>query len=113
MNRFLKILHLYLDGFFLGFCLIVLPAASFILKSAEAGALSDRQYGLSYLPMNISAVAVCLLFQKAHRKWGSRTLLVVSFLALGGYLACMLAAGRGHLNRDVFLWILLLYGMDL
>ncbi len=107
MKRFSQISLFYLDAFFLGICLIVIPAASFIFKGSEAGGLSDQQYGISFLPMNASAVVVCLFFRKALARWGRSRLLTVSFIFLGGYLTSILFAGRfAQGNCEVFLWVL-------
>lgn len=96
----------YAASFFQGFCLIIIPAASVILKSAEFGSLTDKDYGLSFLPMNLSAVGLTLFFNQLLRRYGRQTLLMGGMFGLGGYVASVWAASCGSDNVEVFLWLL-------
>ncbi len=97
----------YLYAFFQGLCLIIIPAASFIFKQPLFGALSDRQYGLSFLPMNLSAVLVTVYFKRFLNYFGRQPLLAVGLGAHGVYAASLIAAAAGSVNAVVFQWLIL------
>jgi len=106
LNRVSRTLIFYAASFFQGFCLIIIPAASAILKSPEFGALTDRQYGLSFLPMNLSAVLITIFFNKLLQRFGRQVLLNAGLLGLGGYTAAVWGASCGVDNSVVFVWLL-------
>jgi len=107
LNRASRTVLFYAASFFQGFCLIIIPAASVILKSAEFGALTDRQYGLSFLPMNLSAVLTTIYFNKLLPRFGRQGLLNAGLLGLGGYTAAVWgAAVWGAPQASVFVWLL-------
>lgn len=95
-------------AFFQGFCLILIPAASFILKQEPFGSLSEHQYGGSFLPMNLSAVLVTVFFRAFLRRFGRQTLLAAGLAAHGVYAGALGAAAlAGPSNAAVFFWLLL------
>lgn len=106
LSRFSRTVIFYTASFFQGFCLIIIPAASVILKSSEFGALTDRQYGLSFLPMNLSAVLVTLFFNKLLQRFGRQALFNAGLLGLGGYTAAVWGASCGAENLVTFKWLL-------
>ncbi len=53
-----------------GICLILLPAASFIFKTPEMNGISDQQYGLSFFPMNLTAIIAALNFRQLLKQTG-------------------------------------------
>lgn len=96
----------YTAAFFQGFCLILLPAASFIFKQDVHGALTDWQYGLSFLPMNFVAVLSTVFFKDLLRRAGREALLLAGLAGLGGYMACLAGASAAGQNQAVFAWLL-------
>jgi fucose permease len=106
LNRLSRTMIFYAASFFQGFCLIIIPAASAILKSSEFGALTDRQYGLSFLPMNLSAVLITISFNRLLQRFGRQALLNAGLLGLGGYTAAVWGASCGVENPVVFAWLL-------
>ncbi len=93
-------------AFFQGFCLTIIPAASFIFKQPGFGLLTDRQYGLCFLPMNLSAVFVTIFFKNLLGRFGRGPLLNWGVAGLGGYMAAVWAASCAHTNHELFLWLL-------
>lgn len=106
LSRVSTTVFFYAASFFQGFCLIIIPAASVILKSSEFGALTDRQYGLSFLPMNLSAVVMTVFFKKLLQRFGRQGLLNTGLLGLGGYTAAVWGASCAGANPTVFMWLL-------
>ncbi len=106
LSRLSRTILFYAASFFQGFCLIIIPAASVILKTPEFGGLTDRQYGLSFLPMNLSAVLTTIFFNKLLQRFGRQALLNAGFLGLGGYAGAVWGASCGAENSSVFVRLL-------
>ena len=89
MNRAVKATVYYLSGFLQGVCLVLIPGASFILKSAAANGITDPQYGLLFLPMISVAALVTWFFKPLLKKLREESVFFIGVLANLFYLGLL------------------------
>ena len=80
-SRWVRLPVFYACAFVQGICLILLPASSFLFKSAAHHGLTDQQYGNLFLPMILSASAATLAFAALDIRWGKRRLFRAGFVS--------------------------------
>ena len=68
----LKRIFIYYSGALLqGVCMVIIPAASTILKSQENG-ITDSQYGVLTIPMILAGIIGTLLVSRIVNRWGRK-----------------------------------------
>ncbi len=76
-----------------GLCQTIIPAASVILKLPEYNGLSDRQYGLSFLPLIATMLLATSLFPRLFHRFGGAKIFFAGILADFLFFAALWAAG--------------------
>lgn len=114
-DRINKLIVYYLVAFLQGIALILMPAASYIFKSPELNAISDEQYGLLFLPMNLACIATTVWFKPILEKLGAKrvyyyglfsgVISLVFFIALRWLSGNNFASFISLLISDLFLGI--------
>ena len=114
-SRFFKAAVYYLAAFGQGICLVLIPASSFIFKSPDANGITDRQYGLLFLPMVAGTIAAAVFFKAIARRFGDGKIYYAGFLANAFYLVILRfvekAAGRNLLSFGLLLGANLFLGI--
>ncbi len=71
----------YGAGLLQGLALVTFPAASAILTSPHAYALSNAEYGGLFVPQTLMAIGAALLGSKLARQWGEKRVLLLGLVA--------------------------------
>lgn len=108
-GRTAKTTALYAIAFLQGICLVLLPAASVILKSPESSGLTDQQYGLLVVAMVIMAIASSALLKRSAKRFGYGLVFSVGLLGNAIYLIALLATAMTVGNHELS-FLLLLFG---
>lgn len=81
-----RILFYYTAAFFQGICLILIPAAGFILRTPEANHISQAQYGLLFLPMILMTIFVSGSFSSFLSRFGREKIFLAALISNFLYL---------------------------
>lgn len=92
MNRRSQVGAIYGAGLLQGLALVTFPAASAVLTSPRAYALSNAEYGGLFVPQTIMAVVASLIGGKLAERWGEKRLLLLGLLADLASMASLLAS---------------------
>lgn len=79
-GRFWKAAIYYPSAFLQGLCLILVPAAGFILKSPEHNRISDGQYGALFLALIAGVILVTFLTKRLIKTIGKERIFYLGFL---------------------------------
>jgi MFS family permease len=83
---------IYGAGLLQGLALVTFPAASAVLTSPQAYALSNAEYGGLFVPQTILAVVASLLGGKLAGRWGEKRVLLLGLLADLSSMAALVAS---------------------
>lgn len=107
VNKRSQVAAIYGAGLLQGLALVTFPAASSVLTSPQAYALSTAEYGALFVPQTIMAVVASLLGGKLAERWGEKHLLLLGLLADLASMASLLAS-RFMLGQHAVAFSLLL-----
>lgn len=108
-GRLVKATTLYAAAFLQGVCLVLLPAASLILKSPEWSGLTDQQYGSLVVAMVITAIISSALLKRSAERFGYGLMFSLGLLGNAAYLSALVATAMTVGHQGVS-FILLLAG---
>jgi MFS family permease len=90
-----------------GLCQTIIPAASVILKLPEYNGLSDRQYGVSFLPLIATMILSTSLFPRLFHRFGAAKIFFAGMFADFFFFAALWAAGTAASPFRSFVALLL------
>ncbi len=113
MNIATKAGVLFTASFLQGVCLVLFPAASFIWKAQEIGALSDQQYGLLFFPMVTMAILTSVSLKKQLEKISRAKVYSIGLLFDIVYLLALLPVSLTNANASLNFGILIVANLFL
>lgn len=108
-GRVAKATTLYAVAILQGVCLVLIPAASVILKSPEWGGLTDQQYGSLVVAMVIMAIVSSALLKRSAERFGHGLVFYAGLLGNAAYLSALVATAMTIGNQELS-FLLLLFG---
>jgi len=100
-------------AFLQGVCLVLFPAASFIWKAREIGALTDQQYGLLFFPMVAMAILTSISLKRQLQKVSKAKIYFVGLFLNIFYLAGLFGVSLTGANASVNFGILIIANLFL
>lgn len=86
----MKLLIFYVHAVFIGICVMLIPASSFLFDGSEGYALTSEHYGMIFIPLVAAAILSSFYYDRLAAKFGHRRLFCGGFFAFFLFLASLL-----------------------